>query len=75
MMAIKIGMKAVRFAGRSLRYRRRQSAGRTALSNLLNGKASLSLELALRVEKAVGVKMDTLLAMQTRYDAYHTSGH
>ena len=45
--------------------------GRPALSNLLNGKASLSPEMALRVEKAFGVKMDTLLRMQARYDAYH----
>ena len=44
--------------------------GRPALSNLLNGKASLSPEMALRVEKAFGVKMDTLLRMQTRYDTY-----
>jgi plasmid maintenance system antidote protein VapI len=26
--------------------------------------------MALRIEKAFGVKMDTLLRMQTRYDAY-----
>jgi len=45
--------------------------GRPALSNLLNEKASLSPEMALRVEKAFGVQMDTLLRMQTRYDAYH----
>lgn len=45
--------------------------GRPALSNLLNGKASLSPEMALRVEKAFGVKMDTLLRMQVRHDAYH----
>lgn len=44
--------------------------GRPALSNLLNEKASLSPEMALRVEKAFGVKMDTLLRMQARYDAY-----
>ncbi len=44
--------------------------GRPALSNLLNEKASLSPEIALRVEKAFGVKMDTLLRMQVRYDAY-----
>ncbi len=44
--------------------------GRPALSNLLNEKASLSPEMALRVEKAFGVKMDTLLRMQVRYDAY-----
>lgn len=45
--------------------------GRPALSNLLNEKASLSPEMALRIEKAIGVKMDTLLRMQARYDAYH----
>jgi antitoxin HigA-1 len=45
--------------------------GRPALSQLLNGKAALSPEMALRFEKAFGVKMDTLLRMQTRYDALH----
>lgn len=44
--------------------------GRPALSNLLNEKASLTPEMALRVEKAFGVRMDTLLRMQTRYDAW-----
>ncbi len=44
--------------------------GCPALSNLLNEKASLSPEMALRVEKAFGVKMDTLLKMQAKYDAY-----
>ena len=45
--------------------------GRPALSNLLNENASLSPEMALRIEKAFGVKMDTLLRMQARYDSYH----
>jgi antitoxin HigA-1 len=27
--------------------------------------------MALRIEKAFGLKMDTLLRMQARYDAYH----
>lgn len=44
--------------------------GRPALSQLLNGKAALSPEMALRFEKAFGVKMDTLLRMQSRYDAW-----
>ncbi len=35
-----------------------------ALSSLLNGEASLSGNMALRIEKAFGVKMDTLLRMQ-----------
>lgn len=41
---------------------------RQALSSLLNGNASLSPDMALRVEKALGPKMDTLLRMQTSYD-------
>jgi antitoxin HigA-1 len=45
--------------------------GRPALSQLLNEKASLSPEMALRFEKVFGVKMDTLLRMQARYDAWH----
>jgi addiction module HigA family antidote len=44
--------------------------GRPALSQLLNGKAALSPEMALRFEKAFGVKMETLLRMQARYDAW-----
>ena len=41
---------------------------RPALSNLLNGKAGLSAEMALRIEKAFGVRMDTLMRMQSSYD-------
>lgn len=41
---------------------------RPALSNLLNCKAALSSEMALRIEKAFGPKMDTLLRMQTAYE-------
>jgi len=41
---------------------------RPALSNLLNGKAALSADMALRMEKAFGVRMDTLMRMQSAYD-------
>jgi addiction module HigA family antidote len=41
---------------------------RPALSNFLNSKASLSADMALRIEKAFGVKMDTLMRMQSSYD-------
>ena len=41
---------------------------RPALSVLLNGHAALSSEMALRIEKAFGPKMDTLLRMQTAYE-------
>jgi antitoxin HigA-1 len=37
---------------------------RPALSNLLNGNADLSGEMTLRLEKAFGVRMDTLRRMQ-----------
>lgn len=42
--------------------------GRPALSNLINEHADLSPEMALRVEKAFGIRMETLMAMQTAYD-------
>ncbi len=42
---------------------------RATLSELVNGKVSLSPEMALRIEKAFGVKMDFLLRMQALYDA------
>ena len=45
---------------------------RPALSSLLNGKASLSGDMALRIEKAFGVKMDTLMRMQASYDIAQT---
>jgi addiction module HigA family antidote len=41
---------------------------RPALSSLLNGKADLSGDMALRIEKAFGVRMDTLMRMQSSYD-------
>lgn len=41
---------------------------RPALSALLNARAALSPEMALRIEKAFGPKMDTLLRMQTSYE-------
>ena len=78
-MAIKIGMKPVH-PGEFIRQAilpdeltvtdaaKILGVGRPALSTLLNGKASLSPEMALRVEKAFGVKMDTLLRMQARFD-------
>ena len=45
---------------------------RPALSSLLNGRASLSGEMALRIEKAFGVKMDTLMRMQSTQDIAQT---
>jgi len=45
---------------------------RPALSSLLNCKADLSGVMALRIEKAFGVKMDTLMRMQSSYDIAQT---
>jgi len=45
---------------------------RPALSSLLNSNADLSGEMALRLEKAFGVKMDTLMRMQSAYDIAQT---
>ena len=43
---------------------------RATLSDLVNGHAALSPEMALRIEKAFAVDMDMLLRMQAWYDAY-----
>jgi addiction module HigA family antidote len=45
---------------------------RPALSSLLNSKADLSGEMALCIEKAFGVKMETLMRMQSAYDIAKT---
>ncbi len=41
---------------------------RAALSTFLNERAHLSPEMALRLEKAFGVPMDTLMRMQNSFD-------
>lgn len=41
---------------------------RPTLSKLLNGRADLSAEMALRVEQVFGLEMSTMLAMQSTYD-------
>lgn len=45
---------------------------RPTLSSLLNAKANLSGEMALRFEKAFGVDMETLMRMQNSYDIAET---
>ena len=44
---------------------------RPALSALLNERAALSPEMAIRLEKAFGVTQDTLMRMQGSFDARH----
>lgn len=41
---------------------------RPALSAFVNGRSDLSGNMALRIEKAFGVKMDTLMRMQASFD-------
>ena len=48
---------------------------RATLSDVTNGKASVSAEMALRLEKAFGVSMDLLLKMQAGYDAAQARMH
>jgi antitoxin HigA-1 len=48
---------------------------RQAMSNLLNGHASVSAEMAIRFEKAFGVRADTLLRMQASHDLAQARAH
>jgi len=42
---------------------------RATLSDLINGKAALTAEMALRIHKAFGPDVDHLLRMQAAYEA------
>ena len=48
---------------------------RATLSDLLHGKASLTPETALRIEKAFGPDMDHLLRMQLAYNVAQIRRH
>lgn len=48
---------------------------RQAMSNLLNGNAGLSAEMAIRFEKAFGVQADTMLRMQAAHDLAQARAH
>lgn len=48
---------------------------RQALSTLLNGNSGLSADMAIRFEKAFGIKADTLLRMQTAYELAQARAH
>jgi len=48
---------------------------RQAMSNLLNGRAGLSADMAIRFEKAFGIRADTLLHMQTAHDLAEARAH
>lgn len=48
---------------------------RQALSTLFNGHSALTAEMAIRFEKAFGVKADTLMRMQTAFDLAQARAH
>jgi len=48
---------------------------RQAMSALFNGHAALSAVMAIRFEKAFGVKAETLMRMQARYDLAQARAH
>lgn len=52
---------------------KRLGVGRPALSNLLNGKSSLSPRMAVRLEKTFGADRKRLLEMQASYDRKKSS--
>src|SRR6202046_4031027 len=59
-------------AGLSVTAAAALQVSRPALSILLNSKANLSGEMGLRIEKAFGVKMETLMRMQSAFDIAKT---
>ena len=48
---------------------------RQALNNVVNGKAGISPEMAIRLEKAFGSTADTWLRMQANYDLAQARKH
>ena len=53
---------------------KRLGVGRPALSNLLNGNSSLSLDMAAKLEKAFGADGKGLLDHQAAFERHHRSG-
>jgi antitoxin HigA-1 len=48
---------------------------RQALSSLLNGRAALSADMAIRFEKAFGINAETLMRMQVAHDMAQARAH
>jgi antitoxin HigA-1 len=51
------------------------SVSRQAMSMLLNGRAGLTAEMAIRFEKAFGLQADTLCRMQSAHDLALARAH
>jgi addiction module HigA family antidote len=54
---------------------RHLGVSRQAMSTLLNGRAGLTAEMAIRFEKAFGLKADTLCRMQTAHELANARAH
>lgn len=48
---------------------------RQAMSNLLNGSAGLSADMAIRFEKAFGLKAETMMRMQAAHELAQARAH
>jgi antitoxin HigA-1 len=66
-----------RRATRAERHDDGRKAGRhpSAMSSLLNGRAGLSAEMAIRFEKAFDLRADALLRMQAAHDLAGARAH
>ena len=53
----------------------RLNVTRQAMSNLLNGHAGLSADMAIRFEKAFGLKAETLMRMQASHELAQARAH
>ncbi len=54
---------------------RHMGVSRQAMSNLLNARAGLSADMAIRFEKAFGLKAETLLRMQAAHELAQARKH
>lgn len=52
-------------------FARRLSVSRVALSRVVNGRAAVSAELAIRLAAALGGSAETWMRMQVAYDLWH----
>jgi addiction module HigA family antidote len=53
----------------------RLKVSRQAMSNLLNGNAGVSAEMAIRFEKAFGISADVLVRMQAAHELAQARAH
>ncbi|MFC4312086.1 HigA family addiction module antitoxin [Steroidobacter flavus] len=52
-------------------FAKRLSVSRVALSRVVNGRAAVSAELAIRLAAALGGSAETWMRMQVTYDLWH----